>query len=108
MNSKKPAQLFLPMKLNINRTCPLQCGVCCDMYWKNVRAFENCSQATCPHQQEWGCELKRNERPDECVYYLCDIAEAVIDRSITKLEAEGLLEQACHSLLVEDWPIDDL
>lgn len=96
------------LDLSDDRKCPISCGSCCEQYWKDVPRLAAIAKGreVCPYLGDKGCRLSRAKRPNECVYFLCDIAEAVAGRAITRVEAEDLQVQACHGLLVEDWPVD--
>jgi hypothetical protein len=63
------------MGLIRDEECLLRCGWCC---------------GDCFDKGESGCLLPRNERPDYCNSFLCDIAEKVRDGKMSK--EEGLRE----------------
>lgn len=79
--------------------CPIQCGQCCD-YWRDVPelvtdAVMRPNARCCPHHETRGCGLARKDRPEACVDYLCGVAEAVIEKRISR--AEGLrLKMECY------------
>ena len=90
-----------------DRQCPIPCGSCCD-YWMDVEQLctsrkQGLIGGECPYASEWGRVLSRKNRPDECLYYLCEITIAVIDHVITKIEAQELQLLACQCLSLEHW-----
>lgn len=58
-----------------DHTCPVMCGECCG-YWQDVPELtskfpDRPLWSDCPHLGDTGCDLPRNERPMECLDYLC-------------------------------------
>ena len=65
--------------------CPIGCGHCCQASWRSVRKLEetfpvefvNPHVVECPNLGVNGCILERDERPDSCKIFICDLGAAV-------------------------------
>ena len=78
--------------------CPILCGQCCE-YWRDVVEAEG---SICPHEGLRGCKLPRKDRPQGCLDYMCEIAQAVLDGLITK--EKGLeWKMECYQFLPKEY-----
>ena len=51
--------------------CTTGCGECCEQYWYQAFYIEKHPGTSCPHLQDAGCSLPRNQRPKSCNDFLC-------------------------------------
>lgn len=70
------------------------------MYWKDVVDAEG---DECPHLTRRGCCLPREQRPEGCNSFLCDVASTYLSDEITLDRAEQLLRDAQHFMPPEPW-----
>ncbi len=73
--------------------CPLSCGYCCQTSWHSVKALAKkfmleaaraqLTNDPCPHQGPEGCELPRDERPETCLTFVCDLSMALTNGDVT-------------------------
>lgn len=60
--------------------CKIACGECCEQYWYEVFGLDHYPGYACPHFTENnGCKLPRSKRPKDCLAYLCEKAESLIE-----------------------------
>jgi hypothetical protein len=76
-------------------TCPVACGFCCRDSWQSVTvlrerfpfealcARESLIDAACPFLKKAGCVLPREERPETCRAFICDLGYAVLSKKVT-------------------------
>ena len=81
--------------------CPISCGQCCS-YWRDVPELCRSEGPYCPHEGTKGCRLYRKNRPVACTEYLCDVAQAVLDKKITLKEAVSMKEDGLEFLPYRD------
>lgn len=84
---------------DIIHVCPIMCGTCCD-YWRDIPELTEDEPPDtvwnkCPNLTETGCKLPRNERPEECVAYLCTQAVNAlfpdrVTQQVTKLVLDAV------------------
>ena len=82
--------------------CPVKCGQCCDVYWKDVIKSD---VDGCPHVGEHGCKLLRDDMPEGCRSYACELCEAVLKREVELERARRISEQCLHHYPENWWQV---